>query len=481
MGNLLVVVPCRGSAAYLWTLEYAINMKESGENVYLMDLASIESAYSESRFRWHLERFSRKNSFPNSVERILKEHGINQLKLKDFKVEYSKENDIKSDPIFQKALRSQYAKWHGDSSITISDIPTAIVEREGVAFLRGFSVTQQAIQIFKINQMATVNGRFVTQAACVYASIKQGVEYRLLESIDLPGIRMSVFSNSLHSVTENRIMMKKSWESATIDSRKLAEEVAIKAIEERLSPNWIWKTKNPIESALESNSYISYFPTSDVELAVFDSNEETKSQLNQAEVFTLAARAANELGLQMVVRVHPQPLEEHLAYREDEIWKKLCSDNNALCISSKSSIDSIKLAKNSRLNIVFASSIALEIGYLGLPLIVTAPTIYSCLIPECEALDEERILSAIACPPTLTSKTQIFPYLYYEKMGGAPFVNFEVINMNHAVYNGIWLDEPRLLIFKARRFLSTFRERFSQKKFMGTLADRNNELLVKED
>ena len=108
----------------------------------------------------------------------MNDHGIHQLRIKDFKIEHPKNNDIKNDPIFHRALRSQYAKWYGDSSIAISDIPAAIVDREEVAFFRSFSVTQQAIQIYQIDQVATVNGRFVNQAACVYATIKQEIEYR---------------------------------------------------------------------------------------------------------------------------------------------------------------------------------------------------------------------------------------------------------------------------------------------------------------
>jgi hypothetical protein len=443
METVLVVVPWRRTSAYLYCLERAISLKLNGKNVLFLDLSSLNEKFATTSFRRMIRPYTHRNISSKIYKQILQKHCIPEIVWADFQRQnYETLPSTGIHPVFERALRSQFAASFGHSSISVGDLPTKLVDKAALSFSEALRVVRMVLQEYRIDKLVTVNGRFVVDAASVFISRELGIETELLESTDRPlANRVNSFKSTPQSVAENRKKMLRTWKIALLKSQASAILIADSVIQNRLSPNWIWRKNNLQIVKFEPNSYIAFFPTSDVEFAIFESEEDLPWHLNQTEVFRLIATKAVELGKKVVVRVHPQLSNEVRGLMEDKIWQDLCLEHNAICIVSSEPVDSLELAKFSYHNIVFASSIALEIGYLGYPILVTAPTIFSSLVSECEALDKTSILKALESPSTFHNREQIRPYLYYEKMAGDSFRHFDVPHLDTVFYEGNQLDQ----------------------------------------
>ncbi len=459
MKKILIVVPWRRTVAYVWAIEHAKNLSSQGHTVLLLDLSKLEGFYRKHRIRWYWDLISVKNPAPVAMPKILQESGINIVKNKQ-KFVFNSHPSAHNWPYLEESMISQYALAHGDSTLRIQDIPKKIRRREKKAYQLVRKSVQETIKKFGVDEFVTINGRFVNQVSALMAARDLGVPTTMLETNGSSIERMSIFKISPQSISEHQSMMKKSWTNETEHSEDQKKRIAINLMNLRMSPEWVWRKNAHSSSNPIKGRYIAYFPASDHEFAVFDIDRSGPPHPNQYEILRIVCEYAQDRRIQVIVRGHPQVYSKHLAEAEDKIWQNQCTLHGATYIDSKSNVDSLKLAEGSYLNVITFSSIALEIGWKGLPLIITAPTIFSGLIPEVEALNAEKIREALANPPHIRNRDALLPYLYYEVNGGQKINHFKVYNKGERylyIDSDFFLDDPRKFFIFLKKLIGTFR------------------------
>lgn len=447
--KILVVIPNRGAIFYTWCLEFAI-AESKNNDVYVLDASRFSSRYYKRSFRWWLDVISMSNPFPRFAKKICERESITYLNnylnaapLEKFKRSHFKK--LEKQNIFQESVRATYALSFGSSNFSYFDVKKKFRERELRSFCRINRLTQSYISRFQISQVVTCNGRLVPQAAVVFAALSMGIKYRLLEYPGPPGQRYCVYENSPHSVNENQMMVKKVWEEAYSNNPKEAIRLAKLSLVSRVENSSREKISSyPLES-LNQKKYIAFFPTTDYEFAAIASPRDLRNEFDQRELFKALGDYCLSRDLKLVVRVHPQADSKHLQAKENAIWTALSRELNALCITAEDNLDSLTLARNSKVNVVYASTIALEIAFLGLPLVVCSRTPFSNLIKSNCVLDLEKLADYLEQPPRIQSE-QLYPFAYFESMAGVIINYFRVINV-HEIYVGTTrIDTPNFIM-----------------------------------
>lgn len=203
-----------------------------------------------------------------------------------------------------------------------------------------------------------------------------------------------------------------------------------------------------------------FYATTDYEFGTTQDLDESNDKITQEEAFLTAARLCKELELELIVRVHPHSKGDPLIVLEDKFWEPLCEEYGATMISAGSSVDSIELARNSFVNVIYASSIAAEIGYLGLPLVLCSPTYFSHLTKENNGFDIRRLEALIRNPKGLQDSNSLLKFFYYEVMAGEECQHFKIENVHSVFFNDIRVDNPRKHIFYLRRSFTSIKNYF---------------------
>ena len=102
--------------------------------------------------------------------------------------------------------------------------------------------------------------------------------------------------------------------------------------------------------------------------------------IDQLTAFECLIRECKLLNLKLVVRAHPHSDDSHLQHAEGNIWEEICVKNQIELVPSSSRLDSMKLAKNSYINVVYQSSIATRLIFAELPVVIMGETEYLSLI-----------------------------------------------------------------------------------------------------
>jgi hypothetical protein len=324
------------------------------------------------------------------------------------------------------------------------------MKREVRSFNKSYNIVDEIVGRFSINDLVTINGRFIIEVASILAAKNQNINYGVLENLTNNDSNYSFSRKSIHSVLEMRRLIKEKW--LYRESESTSQSIAESHMLKRNSPHWPWKFGGSSDEIRVDNPYIAFYPTSDHEFAVITEKDELLPEMNQIDCFKLVAHYCKSNNIKLVVRVHPQGLDKTLAKKEDELWERLCTETESFCILSNLPVDSMALARSALANVVFASSIGAEFAYYQLPLIVCAPTPYSQYIPECEAFSAEDILLKLATPPSSEDKNSVLPWAYFQETGGMPITNFKVDSVYKIFYGPIQLDAPKKLILWLRNF-----------------------------
>lgn len=433
-------------------MDYARQKRDLGEDVYFLDVSKLSGYYLLNKLRWTLDLVSHKNSAPTFAKSFCESNQIKYLKFSSCKMRF-RNIDAKDTLNLTNVLRSQFSLWYGSQSIKIEEIPRKMVQSEVKSYKSTKFLLSKIVERSKIEKMVTINGRFTIEKAVFDLGKERNVPVSFLESLSENPEKYEVFDMSPHSIIESNIKILSQWQRDFDLSPKTTTDIAIKHMEERTSPNWKWKNAGPASMDF-SDPYIAFFPTSDYEFSILNIEANLEPKLTQFEVVESLLNFSKELGLEVVVRGHPQPKEKHVGLKEDEIWSQFCTENSIKFISAFDSYDSLQLAKNAHRNVVYYSSIAAEIVFLGYPVIATAPSIYSDSIPNITKETVEEIEIFIKNEPPIVPIDSVFPWAYYMKNGGNLNKTFTVAGLYEIYYELNRIDEPRPSINRIRNFLS---------------------------
>jgi hypothetical protein len=450
--RILVVNTNRSSITYSWSLDYARQKSEEGNHVFFLDVSKLTGYYLLNKFRWSLDIFAHKNSFPVFAKSFCESNQIRYISFKNLKYKF---RQIDSADIFElnDVLRSQFSLWYGSQSIEIDEIPKKMLQSEIRSYKGTRMLFLNIIDKFKIEKLVTINGRFTVEKAVFDLGKEMDLPVSFLESLSENPKKYAEFNISPHSIVESNDKIISQWKNEFKLDPEKTTAIAINHLEERTSPSWRWKNPGPMSLNL-SDPYIAFFPTSDFEFSILDIEENLKPKLTQFEVVRALSKVAKELGLRVVVRGHPQPKEKHVGIVEDELWSAFCASNDIEFVSSFDSCDSLELAKYAHRNVVYYSSIAAEIAYLGYPVIATAPSIYKDSIPGITKETVHEIEAFIKEKPSKIPRDAVYPWAYYMKNGGNCNQTFDVAGLYEIYFNSKRIDEIKSSIAIFRKSIS---------------------------
>ena len=229
------------------------------------------------------------------------------------------------------------------------------------------------------------NGRDNTYRP-IYLAAKRIVKKENIFVYEFPDVAYEsikiVNKNYPHDLEHHSKEMFKNFKkvSSSIDKKKINIK-GKKIIKNRMMQNFntfvAWRPKQKIgilPDNFEKNKFnLSIFTSSEYEVRNIPENE---SKISYGSQFKLIDRIASEIknlkkDIEIYVRLHPSQINDL------DIFKELCKKYNFLKILSPSSkVSSYTLGLESDLNIVFHSTIGLELSALRSNVLIIGPTMY---------------------------------------------------------------------------------------------------------
>jgi len=457
-----VVVPNRATFVTAWCYEVAIKLKKESDFIYILDLARYETRYRTNRFYWLLDQVIEKNDIRKKLRKGLIERGAILLDEKQI-IGRSISSPIRPDDEqnFQEVIRSMYAAHYGTSEITLQDLNPNLVQRERESYNLVLTKLRVLFAEQGFDEVYSVNGRGLFDSCVITAAKELGLPYGMNEKTSQNWNYYSIQNVSTHSPLELQRKIDSCWSSFV---QQKPPEAASRIAESYFgSPTTTdqvrWESLQ--SSLLYTPSLVEgkvvFFPASDHEFSVHIGAENLlRPYKTQAEAFDYLKQACNQLGLKLIVRVHPHLVGSQLQIAEDRLWKKLCDGQNIELISSSSPVNSLKLAEKSHTNVTYSSSIGAKLAFHNLPLIVMGVTEYAHLMPENLSTSRDSLL-ALLRNPRAPESSSVFPWVVYMTSGETRLETFEMKDFNLVFHRGKLLNGKRTLFMCLIRSLAKFK------------------------
>lgn len=439
-----------------WTLDWAIQQREAGRQVALLDAGWQASRYAGRRSRVLVDNYSHKGGINATIRSVCKDHNIEYLGTAWPSFEAGDQTIRPEDTeLFTTCVRSTYARYFGSAEIALEDLEENTLRDERRAFNSTLRLVQSTLDAHPdIAQVVTTNGRFVVDTAIVHTARRHGASTLTLERSPSDLGKILEFRVATHSVSEWQRLIREFW-ALRPDSVDDVETISASHLEARVSGGWAWTANqlsgSEILRALGDSRYVAYFPTSDWEFSAFGDPVPEGRFASQVESFEAVCAEARNHGLDVVVRGHPQPGDARAAALEDALWWRRTAEHGAKYIPCNADASSVELAAKAVFSAVHESSIGVDLMWLGLPVVVLSKTSYSFLAPETEAQDREALAQYFTAPKSVQSREQLLPYGYFEAAAGMRLVAFRVYAHNSVKYRGTPFLADRTRLFTTRK------------------------------
>ena len=299
---------------------------------------------------------------------------------------------------FGYAILSTICSMYGKGEISKS-----LIRRIGPKVLENYVEIVNAMCFYlktkRIKYLVVFNGRFVNEKAAVSAARHLGVKIIFHEALRDNSFHISCFSP--HSI---------------IGYRKMSESLTFKVEEDFISKeSELWyqsrlkglnlgtaqfqkkwgELENLSLQNLGDHKRISIFTTSDDEYLGISSDWDLPEKQSQREWISLIAKLALKYNYQVTLRLHPNLKTKSKSLQRD--WNKLSNIEGLKVIGFTDNLNSYNLVMLSDLVITCGSTIAMEAGYLGKPVLSVGTGIYDSLdaVKKIQDLDliEEHLRS----------------------------------------------------------------------------------------
>ena len=414
----LLVIPNKSDYGIAWCIDYALKMTELGRAVTILDLSNYQFRYRKISKRIY-EKLLNKRPILKLLKLLIKQ-GILEETFEKKKVELSHPTPPCFSDVIESTIRSVYAFEFGSNSIRIDDIDRSVVVGETEIFNKIYQIVHQKILELKPDKVVTVNGRFVVDSAAILAARKLNVTASMLERTSENYSYYSEQYVSSQSPSEVFEIINQVWER---DSKVFTESQMEKIARDFFRRKGRFSSVDNFENFGIFNPFFLknaaiFFPTSDHEFAIYNPYNSAKIFSESQELrFVRALNILKELGLEVIVRTHPHPVDSHVGAIEDKIWSDFCNIHDAHFISSTDPIDSYYLASKSAINIVGVSSIGAEIAYAGFPIVLIDESTYGFFLPELFAESDERLVQLLVARSRLLDYSRLNAWGYYMATG----------------------------------------------------------------
>lgn len=385
IGKNVLIVAGRKINSFALTLECANHLRQSGSNVYYLDLDIFMFPFSQKkRFRNKILKTMQVKRPTNptnlTIKNLLLAGKISMIWYASALKSVNAWNFVETTlnlPL-NKTVKSLLARSMGSSSFELQECNNNHVYKltfdTVFAFLQTRSQLDRLSRNFQIDLGVVHGGRDAYSAGAVALFRMRNIQTKLLE---LGGVsnRWSVFDNSPHYSPDF-------WQKITETDIANCDQAAIeKWWERRLkgsdhfrSENW---QKSREEGSLPSSlphEFITFFSSSDFEVPIFEDFDIFPDEFkNQFQALKNLSDVAAANSMHVVIRRHPNSVDKFGVDRELHNWNEYIDLPNTTYIGPNEKIDTILLAKLSRIVFTYKSSVGIEAIWLGVPAFALGP------------------------------------------------------------------------------------------------------------
>ena len=361
-----------------------------------------------------------------------------------------------------RLVKSLIARSMGSSNFLLSDCrPSQVYE---IAFKSIYSYLQTAKAISRVDSGIGLGiahgGRDAYSAGAICAFREMGIETRLIESGGIPS-RWSMFATSPHfspdfwsRLQRPNLEVHPKEEISHWWEQRLAGSDHFRAEE------WGHTRTTGLLPHNLPKEYISFFTTSDFEIPVFEEFDVFPGEFsNQTEAFMSLYEVARENNIHLVIRRHPNSVDQHGLDRETSLWANIRDLAGVTYLGPHEKVDSISLARSSRTVFTFKSSVGIEAIWLGVPAFALGPARWAWN-DELRAWNMNRLREVVEKNVGVNREHSV---RWANMMLNMDFPNsqFEKIHGNNCLYQGIAISNSRFENF-ADKFLVEVLRKTSQ-------------------
>ncbi len=454
--RVLIVIPDWGLAWYMFCLEHAVELSNSGTVVSILDLSKLNPMIFKRRFWSFSLRLAQKHQFKDVKQKIADTYGIELVRYKMPKLKYSWGSmTSERTKIFKSAMSSKYSDITGRSDTQLEEIERKVVELESYFFNFTLNLVLSLHEKFGYTEVVTVNGRYIVDGAVVQACKELEVKCSLVESAgSIPG-SYDVYEISPHDIPSVQKLQIKLWEDAGSDRDIIAEKGLSKKLSGQDSQGFDFRANFTTQFSQEHNSESQklaiFFPSTEREFAVFpDFVFRSSFGGSQGAAFLSFSRIAKAKGYRVLVRVHPpnskstREMQNRYVETENLIWKKLCEESDTECIESQSTISSYDLIDKADLCATYASSISVECILQGKQTLILGESNISYCVPEICAFNEADLETKFKLGIPVIEREALYPYGYWLESAGRKPKLFHFSSDEEVYFEGRLVNDYKL-------------------------------------
>lgn len=460
MAKILIVIPNRSKFVTAWSYENAFRLISEGNRVEILDLAKYELRYFGNYLYWFYDNnLLEKNDIRKIVVRDLKNVGVVFLKpneiLTDLKATILSDSDVS---YFNAVIRSAYAWHYGSSKFDQDLLNKKLFDRER----KNFAFILNNLRVFLRNEvydhLYTINGRTQIDSCVVRCAQELNIDYSLIEKTSFNWRYYSVHRKAPQDIDElaekismNYKFMQESHSQCELDD--MAEKYFTAGLGDFSKNFWENLHSRKLETHQDYSEHAVFYTSSDYEFAIEESIAHVKMSLtdesnyfqqannsfNQVNAFKTLVHECRKLQMKLLVRIHPHSKGSHLHETDGKLWEQICRENGVDFISSDDETDSIEIAKQSKVNIVFRSSIATKIVFLKLPCIILGKAEYNSLVPELCVSSKDELVRLLR-EPQIVSPSAVVPWALYMAFGEFKIKYFEFFSEHKILYGDLEIN-----------------------------------------
>jgi hypothetical protein len=455
----VVVIPEGGLSWHLWCIDFICN-SSSSQDIIVLDLRDFSLRGKNA----HLARFLRGFYRRNTVDVIL-QRAINSISVEYVRPRESLSTNLATEEFhitnsvsFKNGLDSEYFEEAGERILKESQLNAKTLSRAKKVYDDVSGVIFQLLQSRKVSRLIIPGGRTLIPAACIAIAKTLGVQATILESNNNSGFGYRENPTNYRSNTD---FLKSEMDSKWSNGDVLKYGVARKYLEDKLG-----RVNTDGTNYSHSFDLIYNLPSDEGEktavifvTSAYEFESFVGSHLpgdlgrdHQFQIVQTFCRIAKQAGFHLFLRGHP-PISgrESLFAMEDLEWADFCYRNEITYLDSNSKVDSQHLMKQASLNVVYASSAAIESILLGSQTLILGNTEFAHLVPELCAFDAREIERRLANLERETEAAQLYPYAYFMSGHGTEIPGVTISDRNLVYFNGKQVDAPRFAILEKFR------------------------------
>jgi hypothetical protein len=297
-----------------------------------------------------------------------------------------------------RLVKSLIARSMGSSNFQIIDCPPKQVF--DISFKSIFSYLQTNTAIHQLGLQLDLavahGGRDAYSAGAICAFREHGIETRLVESGGVPA-RWSMFDTSPHFSPDFWARLElTNIQNHSVDSITEWWGQRLAGSDHFRTEEWGHTRTAGLLPQNLPETYVSFFTTSDFEIPVFENFEIFPGEFkSQTEAFIGLYKVAQERNIHIVVRRHPNSVDQFGKDREISLWRDVSSLPGVTYLGPHEKVDSIALARGSKIAFTFKSSVGIEAIWLGTPAFALGPARWAWT-EELRAWDTNRLRDVVA-------------------------------------------------------------------------------------